>query len=131
MPWVQASVAILEQELGWTTGAQSGESAGSCVLACRNSLKSWNGIAKPLNCPKGQFIWQKMRACRNQMYQLGKNVLGFQFHPEITPETLALFLENEEELAQFSGKYVQNLFELKNTTKQKFIEGNQILNQCN
>ena len=64
------------------------------------------------------------------MYQLGKNVLGFQFHPEITPETLKLFLENEEEISQFSGKYVQDIQQLKRTTKNNFIQGNQILNQA-
>jgi len=68
--------------------------------------------------------------CANQMYQVGKNVLGFQFHPEITPETLALFLEDEDELLKFSGKYVQPVHELRKSPKSNFIEGNQILNRA-
>lgn len=63
------------------------------------------------------------------MYQLGANVLDFQFHLEMTPESLALFLDNEAALLQFSGTYVQSLPELEKTTKIKFIELNQMLNR--
>lgn len=41
------------------------------------------------------------------MYQIGRNVLGFQFHPEMTPHALELLIENEEEMAIFDGEYVQ------------------------
>ena len=56
--------------------------------------------------------------------------MGFQFHPEITPETLDLFLENDDELSKFSGRYVTAETELKKTPKLNFIEGNQILNRA-
>jgi GMP synthase-like glutamine amidotransferase len=39
-------------------------------------------------------------------------VLGFQFHPEMTPATLELLLENEEELSIFNGEYVQPVSQL-------------------
>jgi len=39
------------------------------------------------------------------MYQIGRNVLGFQFHPEMTPHALALLIENEEDMAVFKGDY--------------------------
>ncbi len=80
--------------------------------------------------PKGAIHLAENDACRNQMYQIGKNVLGFQFHPEITPEVLQLFLENDEELEHFSGQYVQTERQLKSLPKSDFIKGNQILNQA-
>ena len=64
------------------------------------------------------------------MYQIGQNVLGFQFHPEITPQTLELFLENDDEVAIFHGEYVQPANQLKQSKQSKFIEGNQLLNQA-
>ena len=118
-----------EQELGWTTVHRVANLPETCFsLPEQFNILQWHN--ETFELPKGAVHLAENEACRNQMYQLGRNVLGFQFHPEITPATLALFLENEEELVQFSGKYVQNLFELKKTTKQKFIEGNQILNRA-
>ena len=46
------------------------------------------------------------------------------------PETLALFLENDDELNKFSGEYVATETELKKSPKLNFIEGNQILNSA-
>ncbi len=46
------------------------------------------------------------------------------------PETLALFLENDDELNKFSGQYVATETELKKSPKLNFIEGNQILNSA-
>lgn len=51
--------------------------------------------------PKGAIHLAENEACRNQMYQLGKNVLGFQFHPEITPETLKLFWKMKKKFHNF------------------------------
>ena len=64
------------------------------------------------------------------MYQIGRNVLGFQFHPEMTPHALALLIENEEDMAVFNGDYVQPMSELKRTLKSKFEQGNRLLNQA-
>jgi hypothetical protein len=43
---------------------------------------------------------------------------------------LKLFLENDEELINFSGEYVQSEQQLKKSPKTNFIQGNQILNQA-
>ncbi|MGE8539333.1 MAG: type 1 glutamine amidotransferase [Acinetobacter sp.] len=118
-----------EQELGWTTVRKIAHPPKECFrLPEQFNVLQWH--SETFELPKGAVHLAESEACRNQMYQLGKNVLGFQFHPEITPETLSLFLENEEELGQFSGKYVQDLSELKKTNKNKFIEGNQMLNRA-
>ena len=67
---------------------------------------------------------------RNQMYQIGRNVLGFQFHPEITPQVLHAFIENEEHEATFNGPFVQPLELLKKSKTQQFQPGNQFLNDA-
>ncbi|ENU97346.1 type 1 glutamine amidotransferase [Acinetobacter variabilis] len=118
-----------EQELGWTTVRKVAHVPEDCfILPEQFEIMQWH--SETFELPKGAIHLAENEACRNQMYQLGKNVLGFQFHPEITPETLKLFLENEEEISQFSGKYVQDIQQLKRTTKNNFIQGNQILNQA-
>ena len=118
-----------EQELGWATVHKVANLPQECFsLPEQFNILQWH--SESFEIPKGAVHLAENQACRNQMYQLGKNVLGFQFHPESTPEILSLFLEDEEQLAQFSGKYVQDLSEVKKTHKNKFVEGNQILNRA-
>ena len=80
--------------------------------------------------PKGAIHLAENSVCRNQMYQIGSNVLGFQFHPEMTPKVLNLLLENEQELSIFKGEYVQSLDELHHCDIKKFEQGNQLLNRA-
>ena len=118
-----------KQELGWTRVRKVNYVPAECFeLPAEFNVMQWH--SETFEIPKGAIHLAENDVCRNQMYQIGKNVLGFQFHPEITPETLNLFLENEEELDHFPGQYVQTQQQLKNTSKNNFIVGNQILNQA-
>lgn len=116
-----------QQELGWTTVRKIHHVPTDCFeLPEQFNVMQWH--SETFEIPKGAIHLAENTVCRNQMYQIGKNVLGFQFHPEITPETLDLFLENDEELSKFSGPYVTAEAELKKTPIINFTEGNQILN---
>ncbi|MFH7807499.1 MULTISPECIES: type 1 glutamine amidotransferase [unclassified Acinetobacter] len=118
-----------QQELGWTTVRKIQHVPIECFeLPEQFNVMQWH--SETFEIPKGAIHLAENTICRNQMYQIGKNVLGFQFHPEITPETLDLFLENDDELSKFSGRYVTAETELKKTPKLNFIEGNQILNRA-
>ena len=117
------------QELGWTTVRKVQHVPQDCfALPEYFNVMQWH--SETFEIPKGAIHLAENDVCRNQMYQIGKNVLGFQFHPEITPETLSLFLENDEELALFSGTHVQTESELKRSAKTQFLQGNQLLNQA-
>ena len=118
-----------KQELGWTRVRKVNYVPAECFeLPAEFNVMQWH--SETFEIPKGAIHLAENDVCRNQMYQIGKNVLGFQFHPEITPETLNLFLENEEELDHFPGQHVQTQQQLKKTSKNNFIVGNQILNQA-
>ncbi|OOV82850.1 MULTISPECIES: type 1 glutamine amidotransferase [unclassified Acinetobacter] len=118
-----------QQELGWTTIRKVANVPHGCFkLPEEFKVMQWH--SETFEIPKGAVLLAENDACRNQMYQIGQNVLGFQFHPEITPEVLDLFLENDEEVAYFSGTHVQPVHDLRKSEKNKFIEGNQILNQA-
>ena len=118
-----------KQELGWTGVRKVNYVPAECFeLPAEFNVMQWH--SETFEIPKGAIHLAENDVCRNQMYQIGKNVLGFQFHPEITPEALNLFLENEEELDHFPGQHVQTQQQLKNTSKNNFIVGNQILNQA-
>ena len=118
-----------EQELGWTTVRKVSNVPRDCFhLPEQINILQWH--SETFELPKGAIHLAENDVCRNQMYQLGKNVLGFQFHPEITLDTLRLFLEDDEELTKFSGHYVQDQNELSLSNRDKFIEGNQLLNKA-
>ncbi|WP_445345314.1 type 1 glutamine amidotransferase [Acinetobacter bohemicus] len=118
-----------KQELGWTGVRKVNYVPAECFeLPAEFNVMQWH--SETFEIPKGAIHLAENDVCRNQMYQIGKNVLGFQFHPEITPEALNLFLENEEELDHFPGQHVQTQQQLKKTSKNNFIVGNQILNQA-
>ena len=115
-----------KQELGWSTVYKVANLPNECFqLPEKFTVMQWH--SETFEIPKGAIHIAENSVCRNQMYQIGKNVLGFQFHPEITPQVLQLFLENDEELIKFSGEYVQDEMSLKKSNTISFIEGNQIL----
>ena len=117
------------QELGWTRVFKT-ELESEDYFQIPNEFEVMQWHSETFDIPKGAVRLAENQVCRNQMYQLGQNVLGFQFHPEITSEVLNLFLEDDDEFAKFSGAFVQNETQLKRTDKNKFIQGNQILNSA-
>lgn len=118
-----------QQELGWTTVYKVPDVLHNCFcLPEELQVMQWH--SETFEIPKGAVLLAENEVCRNQMYQIGTNVLGFQFHPEITPKVLEMFLENDEEVANFSGHHVQQVSGLRKSESSKFIQGNQILNQA-
>lgn len=117
------------QELGWMdVGRASHIPEDYFQVPERLNILQWH--SETFEIPKGGVRLAENEVCRNQMYQIGRNVLGFQFHPEITPQALALLIENEEDMAVFNGERVQAMAELKSTRKSRFEAGNRLLNQA-
>ena len=118
-----------KQELGWTTVKKVSNVPQGCFdLPEQFNILQWH--SETFELPKGAVHLAENEVCKNQMYQLGKNVLGFQFHPEITPDTLNLFLEDSEELTKFSNDLLSKESELRKHNKNNYIIGNQILNRA-
>ena len=118
-----------EQELGWTTVYKTPSVQKDCFqLPDELEVMQWH--SETFEIPKGAVRLAENAVCMNQMYQIGKNVLGFQFHPEITPEVLRLFIENEEHDQVFQGPYVQSFNTLKKSKSEQFNASNQLLNRA-
>ncbi|MDP0494744.1 MAG: amidotransferase, partial [Verrucomicrobiota bacterium JB024] len=65
------------------------------------------------------------KACRNQAFQLGANVIGMQFHLETTPETAALLIENcRDEIVP--GEYVQSAEEMLAAPPERYAAINEL-----
>lgn len=64
----------------------------------------WHG--ETFDLPSGSVLLATSEGCKNQAYQLGKSVIGLQFHLEVTPEAVRAMVNNCRNEIQPS-KYVQ------------------------
>lgn len=96
------------------------------------NIMQWHGETFAL--PKGAKLLAYNAACAHQAFQINHNILGFQFHPEITPHAMDIFLEDDQELGLFSAQPQQLKSELTQYLKPAnagyYLEGNQLLNQA-
>lgn len=118
-----------EQELGWTAVKRSPfVSQDHFQMPHEIQVMQWH--SETFEIPKGAIRLAENEVCTNQTYQIGKNVLGFQFHPEITPQVLSSFIDNEEHEKQFSTKFNQQIDILKKSKIDQFAPGNLLLNSA-
>lgn len=113
-------------ELGWTMVYASHNVPQECfVLPEKFQVMQWHEETFAL--PKGAVRLAENSACINQVYQIGKNVLAFQFHPEITKTVVKLFIEQEQDHGAVSATDAVLFEALEKTKDDQFFEGNQIL----
>lgn len=118
-----------QQELGWTAVKRS-SSVSSHYFQPPSEIQVMQWHSETFEIPKGAVRLAENKTCTNQMYQIGENVLGFQFHPEITPKVLKDFIENEEYEKQFSEHFKPQIEILKKSKKEQFEAGNMLLNSA-
>lgn len=117
------------QELGWMDVGRAANVPSNCFqIPEKINIMQWH--SETFDIPKGAVHLAENPVCKNQMYQIGTNVLGFQFHPEMTPHALRGLIEHEEDSAQFHGQYVQPIAELKKSLTTRFEQGNGLLNRA-
>lgn len=122
-----------QQEVGWTQVKAIELYPEHCFeLPKEFEIMQWHG--ETFDLPKGAKLLAWNAVCQHQVFQLGTNILAFQFHPEMTAKTIALYLENEEEANEFlvnKPEIKKQLIEsLSQNAREKFNQGNQILIQA-
>ena len=90
---------------------------------------SWHGDTFEL--PEGAVWLASSKACAHQAFQYSARVLGFQFHPEITPKNLKMFLSDNGYAAMTIdpnlNEYVQTPSQILDVPNNKFHSANQLL----
>lgn len=70
----------------------------------------WHG--ETFDLPPGAILLAFSEGCVNQAFRLGENVLGVQFHPEVTPEIIADMIKHEGDELVVGGPYIQEAGEI-------------------
>ena len=101
------------KEVGWLPIEAVDGGEDSFAFPERMMAFHWHGDTFDL--PVGALRLARSEGCENQAFQLGKNVIGLQFHLETTMETTELMIENcPDDLA--NGRYVQSVDVMRKAT---------------
>ena len=101
------------KEVGWLPieSVDGGEDS----FAFPERMMAFHWHADTFDLPAGALRLARSEGCENQAFQLGKNVIGLQFHLETTMETTELMIENcPDDLA--NRRYVQSVDSMRKAT---------------
>jgi GMP synthase-like glutamine amidotransferase len=100
-----------EKEIGWfpVSSALSGGARRLFAFPPQSLVFHWHG--ETFDLPSGAVRLARSIACENQAFQLGRRVIGLQFHLETTPESARDIVRNcRADLAP--SRYVQSEAEI-------------------
>jgi GMP synthase-like glutamine amidotransferase len=101
-------VANADEEVGWYPVSLA-PGAGPLFAGVPPRFPAFHWHGDTFEIPPGAARAASSEACANQAFVYGDRVVGVQFHPEVTAESLALMLEHE---SCGAGPYVQPAGEL-------------------
>lgn len=77
----------------------------------------WHG--ETFDLPPGATLLARSEACENQAFQVGKSVIGLQFHLETIPESAMTLVSNcRDELVE--GRYIQSEQDILSAPKERY-----------
>lgn len=99
-----------QKEIGWWPLAKAADlPADTFHFPATMPVFHWHG--ETFDLPEGAVRLASSVACRNQAFQLGKNVIGLQFHLETTPTSVHDIVEHcQDELVD--APYIQSAQEI-------------------
>lgn len=83
-----------EKEIGWFPVTATPINKTQEHFKFPSEVKAFHWHGETFDLPNGAVLLASSPACVNQAFQLGRNVLGFQFHLETTTNSVAEMIEH-------------------------------------
>ena len=113
-----------QKEIGWFPVRECAPGKTAFRLNDSKAVFHWHG--ETFDLPEGAIRLAENDACKNQAFQFRDSVFGFQFHLEVTPETVEGMLENcGPEIVK--GRYIQTMEEIRRQTLDNYKNVNCLL----
>jgi GMP synthase-like glutamine amidotransferase len=95
-----------QKEIGWFP-VYNPTGKNNFILDSNEAFTAFHWHGETFSLPDNAELLVSSEGCINQAYSIGNHILGLQFHPEVTNETISQMLTfGKEELV--NGKYIQN-----------------------
>jgi GMP synthase-like glutamine amidotransferase len=114
------------KEIGWFPIEATPGPASAFRFPPKCNVFHWHG--ETFDLPAGAVRLASSAACRNQAFQLKRNVIGLQFHLETTPGSAQALIENcSGELAP--GPFIQSKSEMRAVAEENYGEINALMDR--
>jgi GMP synthase-like glutamine amidotransferase len=116
-----------EKEIGWFP-VEGISLADTSNFKFPQSMTVFHWHGETFNLPQGATHLARSQGCENQAFQLGKSVIGLQFHLETTPESaMELVSHCRDELQQ--AKYIQTESEILSAKPETYNAINRLMSE--
>lgn len=113
------------KEIGWFP-IHAVDSTDSSVFSFSSAETVFHWHGETFDLPPGAIRLAKSEGCENQAFQLGKSVIGLQFHLETTPESAEQIVSHcRDELVP--AKYVQSEEEILSVSQNRYNSINHLM----
>ncbi len=113
------------KEIGWFP-IQAEKAPDHCFqFPAECTVFHWHG--ETFDLPNNAVRLVRSPACSNQGFQLGRNVIGLQFHLETTPEGAAMLIEHSRK-EMITGPYVQSETQIRAVPPETYAAANSVMN---
>jgi len=114
-----------EKEIGWHE-IRAVDSSDPQAFRFPASCEAFHWHAETFDLPPGAALLAESAACRNQAFQIGRNIIGLQFHLETTPDTARQFVTSgRSDLTP--GQFVQSDEEILSARAEKYARLNGLM----
>jgi len=114
-----------QKEIGWWP-IRSVAEEGMDTFRFADELEVFHWHGETFTLPPGAVRLAESAACRNQAFQLGRRVIGLQFHLETTPDTARALIEHaRHELTP--APFVQGETRLLSVAPEQYVQLNRVM----
>jgi GMP synthase-like glutamine amidotransferase len=102
-----------QKEIGWFPVSLTPEGRANPLFeGIEDTVKVFHWHGDTFTLPEKSIRLMESAACENQAYLYQTNILGLQFHLEVSPESVSSMLENDIDELNASGEFIQTKSEI-------------------